>query len=89
MSEIQGFRIGEIIRYVTGNVPSSATAMYYLINRKMRKHYGNLRASGKIAADNRTQKSQLTMETVSVSTVSCILVLQFRILYCLQMSKQF
>ncbi|XP_052242550.1 hormonally up-regulated neu tumor-associated kinase homolog A-like [Dreissena polymorpha] len=53
MSDNQGFRIGEVIRYVTGNVPSSATAMYYLINRKLQKHYGHLRASGKIAADNR------------------------------------
>ncbi|WAR07491.1 HUNK-like protein, partial [Mya arenaria] len=53
MAENQGFRIGEVVRYVTGNVPSSATAMYCLIHRKLQKHYGNLRASGKIAADNR------------------------------------
>ena len=65
MSESQGFRIGEIIRYVTGNVPSSATAMYYLINRKLRKHYGNLRASGKIAAEHRNQqKTHYVIETV-------------------------
>ena len=53
MSENQGFRLGEIIRFVTGNVPSNATAMYHLFHRKLRKYVGNLKASGKIAADNR------------------------------------
>ena len=53
MSENQGFRIGEIIRYVTGNVPSSATAMYYLFLRKLQRHCGNLRVTGKIAADHK------------------------------------
>lgn len=67
MSENQGFRMGEIIRYVTGNVPSSATAMYYLINRKLTKHLGNLRASGKIPADHRIlHRTQLTSDIVSV-----------------------
>lgn len=77
MSEIQGFRLGEVIRYVTGNVPSSATAMYYLMNRKLRKHYGNLRASGKIAAESRVQqKPHISMETVV--TYICILTSNIR-----------
>lgn len=58
MSENQGFRLGEIIRFVTGNVPSSATAMYHLFYRKLRKYIGNLKASGKIAADNRLLRTQ-------------------------------
>lgn len=66
MSENQGFRVSEVIRYVTGNVPSSATAMYYLINRKLTKHYGNLRASGKIAADHRIlHRTQFSNDPVS------------------------
>ncbi|XP_045196682.2 hormonally up-regulated neu tumor-associated kinase homolog isoform X2 [Mercenaria mercenaria] len=65
MSENQGFRIGEVIRYVTGNVPSSATAMYYLIYRKLIKHLGNLRASGKIPADHRIlHRTQLSNDPV-------------------------
>lgn len=66
MSENQGYRIGEIIRFVTGNVPSSASAMYYLIHRKLAKHYGHMRASGKIAADHRIlQRTQLSSDPVS------------------------
>ena len=60
MSENQGFRLGEIIRFVTGNVPSSATATYHLFQRKLQKYIGNLKASGKIPADirllNRSQQ---------------------------------
>ena len=67
MSENQGFRLGEIIRFVTGNVPSSATAMYHLFYRKLRKYIGNLKASGKISADNRLLNRSQQVPPLQVS----------------------
>ena len=66
MSENQGFRLGEIIRFVTGNVPSSATATYHLFQRKLQKYIGNLKASGKIAADNRLLNRTQQVSVVQV-----------------------
>lgn len=75
MSENLGFRMGEVIRYVTGNVPSGATAMYYLIHQRLVKHHGNARATGKIAADSRIpdkNKHPLNeLPTVKKETVYC------------------
>ena len=69
MSENQGFRIGEVIRYVTGNVPSSATAMYHLMLRKFTKHIGNMKATGKIQGDHRIlQRTQNQNTLVNAST---------------------
>ena len=69
MSENQGFRLGEIIRFVSGNVPSSATAMYHLFYRKLRKYIGNLKASGKIAADNRLLNRTQQIPPLQVSSL--------------------
>ncbi|KAJ8315381.1 hypothetical protein KUTeg_007531 [Tegillarca granosa] len=50
MVETQGFRMSEIIRFVTGNVPSPATAMYHIVHRKLTKYMADLRVQGKISA---------------------------------------
>ncbi|KAL3882370.1 hypothetical protein ACJMK2_028722 [Sinanodonta woodiana] len=45
MSEVKGFRVSEVIRYVTGNFPSPTTAMYHLLHQKLTNHYTSVRAS--------------------------------------------
>ncbi|XP_071113089.1 serine/threonine-protein kinase MARK2-like isoform X1 [Haliotis cracherodii] len=48
MSERLGFRVGEVIRFVTGNVPSSANATYQMYNRKLCRYQADLRVKGKV-----------------------------------------
>lgn len=50
MSEILGFRMSEVIRFVTANTPSPATSTYHLILRKFTKYIAEMKASGKVAA---------------------------------------
>ncbi|XP_041354216.1 serine/threonine-protein kinase MARK2-like [Gigantopelta aegis] len=50
MSENMGFRMGEIIRFVTGNVPSSANATYQMLHRKHIRYKADLRVKGKVPA---------------------------------------
>ena len=50
MSEHMGFRIGEIVRFVTGNVPSSANATYQMLHRKHIRYKAELRVMGKVPA---------------------------------------
>ncbi|KAK7491336.1 hypothetical protein BaRGS_00017437 [Batillaria attramentaria] len=50
MSENLGFRMSEVIRFVVGNVPSSACATYHMFHRKLQRHRAEQRAKGKTPA---------------------------------------
>ena len=50
MSEVQGFRMSEVIRFVTSNTPSAALAMYHILHRKLGAYMADLRVKGKIPA---------------------------------------
>ncbi|KAK3583901.1 hypothetical protein CHS0354_033679 [Potamilus streckersoni] len=63
MSEVKGFRISEVIRYVTGNFPSPITAMYHLLHQKLTNHYASVRASLHISMDIR-------QKTVVINNIS-------------------
>jgi hypothetical protein len=38
MSECQGFRLGDVVRCVTGNVPSQALAIYHGFEQKLKRY---------------------------------------------------
>ncbi|KAK3096712.1 hypothetical protein FSP39_002610 [Pinctada imbricata] len=50
MSEVQGFRMSEVIRSVTSNTPCAALAMYQILHRKLQSYLADLRVKGKIPA---------------------------------------
>ncbi|XP_063404988.1 hormonally up-regulated neu tumor-associated kinase-like [Mytilus trossulus] len=50
MSEIQGFRLGEVIRFVTGNLPSPALSMYHTLDQRLKRYYADMRVRGKMSA---------------------------------------
>ncbi|XP_055954638.1 serine/threonine-protein kinase BRSK2-like [Patella vulgata] len=59
-----GFRMNEIIRFCTGNVPSAANATYQLFLKKLRRYNADARVKGKIpAVDSRL------MEPTKISLV--------------------
>ncbi|CAG2255089.1 Hormonally up-regulated neu tumor-associated kinase,Serine/threonine-protein kinase MARK1,Serine/threonine protein kinase OSK4,MAP/microtubule affinity-regulating kinase 4,SNF1-related protein kinase catalytic subunit alpha KIN11,Serine/threonine protein kinase OSK3,Hormonally up-regulated neu tumor-associated kinase homolog,Serine/threonine-protein kinase MARK2,Hormonally up-regulated neu tumor-associated kinase homolog B,MAP/microtubule affinity-regulating kinase 3,Hormonally up-regulated neu tumor-assoc len=50
MSEVQGFRLGEVIRFVTGNLPSPALSMYHTLDQRLKRYYADMRVRGKMSA---------------------------------------
>lgn len=73
MVETQGFRMSEIIRFVTGNVPSPATAMYHIVHRKFTKYMADLRVQGKIpAAESCIFESSKVSNTFQVGIRICL-----------------
>ena len=53
MSDNLGYRMSEIIRFVVGNVPSSACSTYHLYHRKLQRHRAEQRSQGKAPADSK------------------------------------
>ncbi|XP_076466414.1 uncharacterized protein LOC143297800 [Babylonia areolata] len=54
MSDNLGYRMSEIIRFVVGNVPSSASATYHLYHRKLQRHLAEQRSQGRAPADTKS-----------------------------------
>ncbi|XP_021369212.1 hormonally up-regulated neu tumor-associated kinase homolog [Mizuhopecten yessoensis] len=50
MTESQGFRLSEVIRFVIGNIPSPALAMYHILHRKLVRYMADMRVKGKVSA---------------------------------------
>ncbi|XP_033740955.1 hormonally up-regulated neu tumor-associated kinase homolog A-like [Pecten maximus] len=50
MTESQGFRLSEVIRFVIGNIPSPALAMYHILHRKLARYMADMRVKGKVSA---------------------------------------
>ena len=80
MSEVQGFRLGEIIRFVTGNMPSPSLAMYHTLEQKLKRYYADMRVKGKISAlesyaQRSTQSSQTYQVCIMKILASCVITL--------------
>lgn len=50
MSATMDFRISDVIRLVTGNIPNSATSTYHLLCKKLGRHQVEVKLKSKIAA---------------------------------------
>lgn len=50
MAHNMDFRLSEVIRLVTNNVPSSCTSTYNLLRRKLDRYNAELRVQGKVSA---------------------------------------
>ena len=49
MAENMDYKIGEVIRFVIGNVPNSATATYHLFKKKLLRHFADMKIKNKVA----------------------------------------
>ena len=62
MSQNMGFRLSEIIRLVTSNMPHSATATYHLFQVRLDCYVANSRVQGKInASQSRVANSVVSL----------------------------
>ena len=62
MSQNMGFRLSEIIRLVTSNMPHSATATYHLFQVRLDCYVANSRVQGKIhASQSRVANSLVSL----------------------------
>ncbi len=64
MSQNMGYRLSEIIRLITSNIPHGATATYHLLLRKLKKKCHELRSSSRISA---------SLEHISAHLVSTVI----------------
>ena len=50
MAQSLDYRMSEVIRLVTANIPSSATATYHMFLRKLKVFQADMRVKGKVCA---------------------------------------
>ena len=70
MSQNMDFRLSEVIRLVTNNVPSSCNATYSLFRRKLLRYNAEMRVQGRVSASGAhllcgSQSSQQTTSSVA------------------------
>lgn len=54
MSQSLGYRMGDVIRLVTSNIPSSATATYHMFDKRLKAYEAERRVKGRVSAVDRS-----------------------------------
>lgn len=66
MSQTLEYRMGDIIRLVTSNIPSSATATYHMFEKRLKAYEAKMRVEGRISAMESRRLSGCTSARVRI-----------------------
>ncbi|XP_076445732.1 uncharacterized protein LOC143283402 [Babylonia areolata] len=70
MSDTLDFRLGDVIRFVVGNIPSNACATYHLYHRKLQRHLAARDIQGRACGDSLSGTTSLAVEETTTSRFS-------------------